>query len=79
MPLQTAYNLIRKSYLDLKKKEIGPIPEKIKAIFKYMLEDRSLTDSEYAAAISFLQDRRERQAAFETRSPYECKWNLNIQ
>lgn len=71
MPLATAFTLIQNRYLDLRKKEIGPIPEEIKAIFKYILEDRCLTDTEYGMVIAFLQDRRKRQADFENRSPHD--------
>ncbi|CAG7710005.1 unnamed protein product [Allacma fusca] len=71
MPLPTAYALIQKCYADLRKKDIGPIPEHIKSLMRYMVDERSLTDQEYAMVIAFLQERRKRQAAFDSRIPYD--------
>jgi hypothetical protein len=68
MPLTSAYQLIRERFFELKRKEVGIIPDNVKTILKYLQDDRSLTDNEYKIVITFLQDRRKKQFAFENRN-----------
>ena len=68
MPIGAAYTLIQQCYSDLKKQEIGPVPDNIKAIISFVLQGDEITDELYGQAITFLQQRRERQAAFENRN-----------
>jgi len=68
MPLTAAYQLIKERYYELKRKEVGILPDNVKAILKLLLEERMLTEKEYATVIRFLQDRLRKQNAFEKRT-----------
>jgi len=68
MPLSAAYQLIRDRYYDLKRKEVGIIPDNIKGILKMLMEEKTPSDVEYSSVIKFLQSRRRKQNAFEKRT-----------
>jgi len=68
MPLTAAYQLIKDRYYELKRKEIGIIPEPIKKILNFLLDDRQLTELEYTNVIKFLQERLRKQNSFEKRT-----------
>jgi len=74
MPMDEAFNLIFNNYRELKHKELGVVPDPIKMLLEDVINDRSMNDRHYATLISFLMDRRKRQAAFDNRKPTESEF-----
>lgn len=68
MPLVQAYQLIKDRYLQIKRKEVGVVPDIIKQILQNLLNELTLSDKEYLTVIKFLQDRRRKLKAFENRT-----------
>lgn len=68
MPLTAAQQLIKERYFEIKRREVGVVPDNMKAILKSLLDEQPLHDKQYTTIIKFLQDRRRRQKAFENRT-----------
>lgn len=68
MPLAASYQLIKERYLEIKKAEVGVVPENTKIILRSLIDEKTLTDKEYSVIIKFLQDRRRKLKAFENRT-----------
>jgi hypothetical protein len=68
MPLSAAYSLIRDRYTEIKRREVGVVPENIRVVLRSLIDEKTLTDKEYSLIIKFLQDRRRKLKAFENRT-----------
>ncbi|ODM90076.1 Nuclear receptor coactivator 5 [Orchesella cincta] len=68
VPLQMAIGLIKKKYVELQEKEVGRVPETMKALLSRVINEEFLSNIEYSTIAKFINERRNRQNSFLNRT-----------
>jgi len=79
MPIEQCYIKIREKLADIRRTEFTHMPANIKGHLALMLDNRSLTDSEYMAILRFIHQRWEKQRLLENRTDYDPGTGISTQ